>query len=77
MISRYARKEMTQIWSAATKYRIWFEIEAHVWMTGLMELVFAIGLLWPKYQQKTGLWLSLYTGQSALRLKQLLALSNR
>ncbi len=31
-----------------------------VWMTGLMELVFAIGLLWPKYQQKTGLWLSLY-----------------
>ena len=29
MISRYARKEMTQIWSAATKYRIWFEIEAH------------------------------------------------
>ena len=29
MIERYARKEMTQIWSAATKYRIWFEIEAH------------------------------------------------
>jgi len=29
MIQRYARKEMTEIWSAATKYRIWFEIEAH------------------------------------------------
>jgi len=29
MIKRYARKEMTEIWSAATKYRIWFEIEAH------------------------------------------------
>ncbi len=29
MIERYARKEMIEIWSAATKYRIWFEIEAH------------------------------------------------
>ncbi len=29
MIQRYARKEMTEIWSAASKYRIWFEIEAH------------------------------------------------
>ena len=29
MIERYARAEMTKIWSAATKYRIWFEIEAH------------------------------------------------
>jgi adenylosuccinate lyase len=29
MIPRYARKEMTEIWSQATKYRIWFEIEAH------------------------------------------------
>jgi len=29
MIERYARKEMTAIWSAASKYRIWFEIEAH------------------------------------------------
>lgn len=29
MIQRYARSEMTAIWSAATKYRIWFEIEAH------------------------------------------------
>jgi adenylosuccinate lyase len=29
MITRYARKEMTGIWSAATRFRIWFEIEAH------------------------------------------------
>jgi adenylosuccinate lyase len=29
MITRYARPEMTAIWSAASKYRIWFEIEAH------------------------------------------------
>ena len=29
MISRYARQEMVDIWSQASKYRIWFEIEAH------------------------------------------------
>jgi adenylosuccinate lyase len=29
MIPRYSRKEMTSIWSQATKYKIWFEIEAH------------------------------------------------
>ncbi|MEM7729076.1 MAG: adenylosuccinate lyase, partial [Pseudomonadota bacterium] len=29
MIPRYARPEMSAIWSQATKYRIWFEIEAH------------------------------------------------
>jgi adenylosuccinate lyase len=29
MIPRYARPEMTAIWSPQTKYRIWFEIEAH------------------------------------------------
>ncbi len=29
MIPRYARPEMTAIWSDETKYRIWFEIEAH------------------------------------------------
>jgi adenylosuccinate lyase len=29
MIPRYARAEMTAIWSAETRYRIWFEIEAH------------------------------------------------
>jgi len=29
MIPRYSRPEMVQIWEPATKYRIWFEIEAH------------------------------------------------
>jgi adenylosuccinate lyase len=29
MIPRYSRKEMTDIWSPASKFRIWFEIEAH------------------------------------------------
>ena len=29
MIPRYARPEMTEIWSPESKYRIWFEIEAH------------------------------------------------
>jgi adenylosuccinate lyase len=29
MIPRYARPEMTEIWDPQTKYKIWFEIEAH------------------------------------------------
>jgi len=29
MIPRYARAEMTALWSSDSKYRIWFEIEAH------------------------------------------------
>src|SRR5512146_328539 len=29
MIPRYARPEMTAIWSPETKFRIWFEIEVH------------------------------------------------
>src|SRR5687767_14312438 len=29
MISRYARPEMVSIWEPQTRYRIWFEIEAH------------------------------------------------
>ncbi|MEM7214272.1 MAG: adenylosuccinate lyase [Pseudomonadota bacterium] len=29
MIPRYSRKEMTEIWSPQSKFRIWFEIEAH------------------------------------------------
>jgi adenylosuccinate lyase len=29
MIPRYARPQAAEIWSAQTKYRIWFEIEAH------------------------------------------------
>ena len=29
MIPRYAREEMTTIWSPSSKFQIWFEIEAH------------------------------------------------
>jgi adenylosuccinate lyase len=29
MIPRYARPEMIAIWDAQTRFRIWFEIEAH------------------------------------------------
>jgi hypothetical protein len=29
MIARYARPQMTSIWDAETRFRIWFEIEAH------------------------------------------------
>ena len=29
MIPRYAREPMVAIWSPETKFRIWFEIEAH------------------------------------------------
>ena len=29
MIPRYSRPEMAAIWAPETRYRIWFEIEAH------------------------------------------------
>src|SRR5271154_3928074 len=29
MIPRYARDRMVQVWAPETKFRIWFEIEAH------------------------------------------------
>ena len=29
MIPRYSRPEMVAVWSAETRFRIWFEIEAH------------------------------------------------
>ena len=29
MIPRYSRPEMVAIWDAQTRFRIWFEIEAH------------------------------------------------
>jgi len=32
MIPRYSRPEMVKIWSAETKFKIWFEIEAHAVM---------------------------------------------
>src|SRR5687767_5158071 len=37
MIPRYARPEMAAIWSPETKFRIWFEIEAHA-LDALAEL---------------------------------------
>ena len=30
MIPRYSRPQMTAIWEPENKFRIWFEIEAHV-----------------------------------------------
>ena len=29
MITRYSRPEMVALWSAESRFRIWFEIEAH------------------------------------------------
>ena len=37
MIPRYSRPEMTAIWSPETRFRIWFEIEAHA-ADGMAEL---------------------------------------
>ena len=37
MIPRYARAEAAAIWSPETRYRIWFEIEAHA-ATAMAEL---------------------------------------
>jgi len=37
MIPRYSRPEMTAIWDAETRFRIWFEIEAHA-ATAMAEL---------------------------------------
>ena len=37
MISRYTRPQMAQIWAPATRFRIWFEIEAHA-ATAMAEL---------------------------------------
>jgi len=51
MISRYARPSAAAIWDAATKYKIWFEIEAHA-ATKMAELgvipVEAAQVLWEK-----------------------------
>ncbi len=51
MIPRYARPEMTAIWSAETRFRIWFEIEAHA-TTALADLGVvpkeAARILWEK-----------------------------
>jgi adenylosuccinate lyase len=37
MIPRYSRPEMTSVWSPETRFRIWFEIEAHA-ATAMAEL---------------------------------------
>ena len=37
MIPRYSRPEMAAIWSPETRFRIWFEIEAHA-ATAMAEL---------------------------------------
>jgi len=47
MIPRYARPQMTAIWSPETKFRIWFEIEAHA-----CEALAEIGVI-PKEAAKT------------------------
>ena len=47
MIPRYARPEMAAIWSPETRFRIWFEIEAHA-ASAMAEL----GLI-PKAAAKT------------------------
>ena len=47
MIPRYARPQMTDIWSPETKFRIWFEIEAHA-----CEALAEIGVI-PKEAAKT------------------------
>lgn len=31
-----------------------------VWVTGIMELIFAAGLVWPKYRKLSGFWLAPY-----------------
>jgi len=40
MIPRYSRPEMTTIWSPETRFRIWFEIEAHA-----LDAMAAIGMV--------------------------------
>ena len=37
MIPRYTRPEMAKIWAPETRFRIWFEIEAHA-ATAMAEL---------------------------------------
>ncbi|MDO9488347.1 MAG: adenylosuccinate lyase, partial [Sphingomonadaceae bacterium] len=37
MIPRYSRPEMVALWEPETRFRIWFEIEAHA-MDALVEL---------------------------------------
>src|SRR3954449_4337946 len=56
MIPRYSRPEMVAIWSPETKFRIWFEIEAHA-TTALADLGVvpkeAAAALWAKGSKAT------------------------
>jgi adenylosuccinate lyase len=56
MIPRYAREEMTAIWSPETRFRIWFEIEAHA-ATAMGELGIipadAAKVIWDKGSKAT------------------------
>jgi len=47
MIPRYSRLQMAAIWDAQTRYRIWFEIEAHA-----ADAMAALGLI-PKQAAQT------------------------
>jgi adenylosuccinate lyase len=51
MIPRYSRREMTQIWDPETRFRIWFEIEAHA-VSAMAELGIvpkeAAAVIWEK-----------------------------
>lgn len=49
MIPRYSRPDMVAIWSPETKFRIWFEIEAHA-----CDALAAIGVI-PKRKRRRGM----------------------
>ena len=56
MIPRYSRPEMTRIWEPETRFRIWFEIEAHA-ASAMAELGIvpkeAVEVIWKKGQAAT------------------------
>src|SRR4051794_37181479 len=56
MIPRYSRPEMTAIWEPQTRFKIWFEIEAHA-PDALAELGTipkdAAKTIWPKAKDAT------------------------
>ena len=66
MISRYTRPEMAAIWEAQTRFKIWFEIEAHA-ADALAEL----GVI-PKEAAKT-VWAPRNGAGLALRPRRLTA----
>ena len=44
MIPRYTRPEMASIWEPQTRFKIWFEIEAHAADAQLVRLAVECGL---------------------------------